>query len=130
MSFVMPKKKITPNDVIIISLVFVIGVVSLIFVFSKKRDTKNAVIKTGEDTLTVSLDTDGDYEFASNGYKFTAAVRNGEIYVVSSDCPDGVCRNTPPIGKRDGTIICLPAKMMIYCTAEVDDTNEADISVP
>ena len=124
-----PARKITFCDVIIIICVITVIVISSLLLFAKKQSAEFAAIKTDEETINVSLGKDGEYEFSSGGYHFKAIVKDGEISVAESDCPDGICKNTSAIGKRKGTIVCVPAHMIIECKGEVE-SDGADVVVP
>ncbi len=124
-----PARRITVCDVIVMISVIAVIVISSILLFGKKQSSEYAAIKTDKETINVPLGEDGEYEFSSGGYHFKAGVKDGEISVIESDCPDGICKNTSAIGKRNGTIVCVPAHMIIECRGEVE-SDGADVVVP
>lgn len=47
-------------------------------------------------------------------------VENGEIFVGFSRCPDGLCRDMGRISKEGQTILCLPNRISVVISGEVD----------
>ncbi len=130
MSARIPKKKLTICDCAILAAVVVLTAVSFIFVLRPSNDAGYAKIVTAETSFTVELDkSDYKFDFESCGYHYTALVDDGSISVVSADCPNKECVSSRSIGKRPGSIVCLPGKMIITCE-EVDSVEDADIIVP
>ncbi len=115
-----PKRKLTVFDAILIFVIILTAALPIIFT---KSDNTKAVISTAGGSMTVDLAADTAFILESNGYHFKISVSNGEIYVEESDCPDGICKNTRPVGKTNGSIVCLPAKLMITCGEEVSDSD-------
>ena len=129
MSKVLPKKKLTAADIVIIAAIALLTVLSVILIAVSGKTEVHAIVKTDRETFAVPLGKDIVYTFTSNGYTYTAEVSDGEIFISSANCPDGICANTRAIGKRSGAIICVPGKMMIKCGSE-GDNNGADVVVP
>ena len=128
MSQILPRKKITLCDVFIMVAVAALAVLSVILFSLVGRENAYAVVKTDVGSFTIPLDSDSTHAFSSNGFTYTAEVKDGEIYIVDADCPDGICKNTRAIGKRGGSIICVPGKMIVTC--ETEETQNADVVVP
>ena len=47
-------------------------------------------------------------------------VRDGSIWVEESQCPDGLCHEMGRISKEGQTILCLPNRISIVISGEVD----------
>ncbi len=127
---VLPKRKITLTDVIIIVLAVILTVASFTFLYLNKNDHTTATVTTADGEFTVDLGEDRTFGITSNGYRYTIIVENGEISVDEADCRDGICRNTRPVGKNGGTIVCLPGKLVISSSKEVRSDGEADVIIP
>jgi len=56
---------------------------------------------------------DGEHVIASGGVTLVLEVSDGAARVVSSDCPDGLCMAMPAISRSGGTIVCVPAEVVI-----------------
>ena len=125
-----PKKKLTLIDIIIIASVVILIIASAYIIYSNHSTSGTAVIHTADNEFSVSLSEDNKYKFSSNGYSFCAEVKDGEISIKSADCPDGICKSSPAIGKRNGTIVCVPACMYISCEEGVSEQDNADFIIP
>ena len=130
MTIMIPQKKITVFYIIIIVSVVLITVLSFIFILTASSGTTEAHIMTQDKSFEVSLEKDDEFDLKSNGYTYRIKVDNGEISVIQADCPDGVCRNTPAIGKKKGSIVCLPGKLIIECKTAGGESDGADVVVP
>ena len=130
MSRVLPKKKFTAVDLGIIVFAVLIAASSVIFLNSRTTNAKRVTVTADDSTFSLDLSENYVHEFKSNGYSFKAEIKDGEISIIESDCPDGICKNTPAIGKKSGTIVCLPAKMIISCINEEDSNENADAVIP
>ena len=130
MDIKIPQKNLTAADKFILFSVVLITVVSFIIILTPSPNYVTAHIITDDSSIDVSLKEDADYEIESNGYNYTVRVLDGEISVINATCPDGICRNTPAVGKKKGSIVCLPGKMIIECNDTGGDENGADVVVP
>ena len=130
MSFKIPQKKLTAFDIIILIVVALITVASFIFVLNGSSGSTAAHIITAGSSFDVPLEKDAEYDIRSNGYKYRIIGSDGEIFVAEADCPDGICENTPAIGKKNGSIVCLPGKLIIECNKAGGERYDADVIVP
>ena len=81
---------------------------------------RDAVILYEGGQLVAPLDENREYQVISHGYKLTIEIADGAVSVVSSDCPDKLCANTPPIRRAGMSIICVPARLIIYIEGDSD----------
>jgi len=79
-------------------------------------------IRTDHGEETLSLKENGIYTLESNGITLTLEIRDGDLFVAESTCPDQICRHMKPVGKNGGSIVCLPA--LVEITAEGGDRCE------
>lgn len=110
------------NDVIFIAGLLVI--VALIgAAFFLLREEGNAV------TVTVDKQLIGSYSLAEDrtveirtgegGKELNILViRNGEAFVESATCPDGICASHKPISRNGESIVCLPHKVVVTVVTE------------
>lgn len=100
--------------------------VALFFLFSggaKASDTVIVRSESGEER--VSLLEDRCFSLTSHGITLTLEVKQGEIAVVSSDCPDQTCTQMRPIGIHNGgSIVCLPALVEIRSEGRSDGHDQ------
>ena len=80
----------------------------------------NAVILYDGAKLTVPLGEPREYQINSNGYTLIVEVANGGISVISSDCPDKICTDAPPLRRAGMSIVCLPARVVVYIEGGAD----------
>ena len=130
MTVMIPHKKLTVADIVIIVAVALITVISFIFILAPSSGQSTAHIITAEKAFDVSLEKDEKFDLESNGYNYSVMICDGEISVEKATCPDGICRNTPAVGKKKGSIVCLPGKLIIECNDAGGDENGADVVVP
>ena len=123
----LPTKKPTVPDFVLIFVLILSAVIVPVAAGGASSDT--ATVQTAEKTFKVDLSRDTEFSFSSNGYDFTAAVKDGEIYIVECTCPDKICRSTGAIGKNSGAIVCMPAEMVISCD-NGGDADDADFIIP
>jgi len=115
----------------IIVLIFMASLVSLIvFYQSASPGTYAYLYQDGVliETITLS-DITQNYSLkieGTNGAYNTIEVHDGEIGIVSSSCPDGLCMNMGFIHDDLLPITCLPNKLVIKVVSEESDTaNQA-----
>lgn len=123
----LPAKKPTIADFVLTAAIILSGVLFLLFASGKSASSK-AVITTPDKTIEVDLGENTSFPLTSNGYDFVIAVADGEIYVKESNCHDKICKATGAVGKRPGSIVCMPAKLIITCKAGGE--NGADVIIP
>ena len=68
----------------------------------------------GNTAYTLNLDTAQKLEIqGENGITLEVECSNGQIRVISSECPDKICVKKGFISMTDESIVCLPAKVII-----------------
>lgn len=118
------------NDwLIIIVVIFIAGIIYLY-----DRHTEEAII--GE-KLNVEIYFDGElYDQVSlDEYKEiiietelginVIEVNKGKVKMIEADCPDHVCINSGSISRPNQYIICLPNKVHVNITGEMEDELDA-----
>jgi len=94
-------------------LLIIIATVFLVLYFVPQGGGDNAEISVnGELYKRVSLDNDNEINIETEFGKNTIVIKNGEIYVTDSDCPDKLCEKQR-ISKDGGSIVCLPNRVSI-----------------
>ena len=110
---------IKPLDFIAAAGVLLAAVLAALpVVFAGPQD--NAVILYEDAELTVPLDEPREYRIESNGYTLIVEVVDGGISVSSSDCPDKICTDAPPLRRAGMSIVCLPARVVIFIEGDGD----------
>lgn len=108
----MDKKIIIPTA----ALVLLAGILITVWIFMKNAEVKDPAAEirlNGRVIRTVPLSEDCEFTVeCESGYN-TVRVQNGEISVVSADCPDKVCVKTGAISGGNVPIVCLPHRLEI-----------------
>ncbi len=108
-----------PFDLLWVILFLAVALVFHLLISLPQGDTL-IIRQDGKITHSLSLQKDQTLSLAHHGYHLTVTVQNRQAKVTHSDCPDGICRNTPPIEKSGQTIVCLPAA----CSITVENQGE------
>lgn len=114
------------NDVIfIVALLLVVSALGLCFYFFRGEGDKVVVTVDGKEFGTYSLAEDVKVEIrtgAQNEEVNVLVIRDGQAYMETATCPDGICADHKPISREGESIVCLPHKVVItvYATEEED----------
>ncbi len=109
----MSRKAVTVLDIIVLAVVIfsatAIFTISLLSEQgSKVRVTvnENKVFECSlSDTREETIETDLGYNVIT--------VKNGNVYVSSADCRDGICERKGKINKVGESIVCLPHRLIV-----------------
>ncbi len=108
------------NDLLLLGLLLLVGLVLAIFVFAGRK-TGGLVVVTvdGKEVYSHLLneDTTETISGVDGGYN-TITIKDGKVAVTEADCPDGLCMNTGFISTSDQSIICLPHKLVVSIEGE------------
>ena len=70
-------------------------------------------VTVGDKKESYSLETDRVFKLENNGVTLTVSIKDGEVTVKSSDCPDRVCVASGKISKVGQTVVCAPAQISL-----------------
>ena len=120
------------NDVIFIAaLLLVVSVCGLCFYFLRGEGDKVVVTVDGKEFGTYSLAEDVRVEIrtgAEDEELNVLVIRDGQAYVETATCPDGICAGHKPISREGESIVCLPHKVVISVT-DKGSIDEIDAEV-
>lgn len=111
------KKFFLKGDIIVIVIVFT---VSLIFSKINFEEASVAVVRIDgveKGRFSLSGRDDGVYVFKSKYGSNTVEIKEGNVRITETDCPDELCRKQGKI-KKSGKIICLPNHLTIEITGD------------
>lgn len=117
-------KYIKKGDLIILGCIFIVCML-LMFVWVKFSGPGAYVIIKSDNKVVGKYDLhkDGLYRIESdNGYNIVA-IKEGEVFVVESDCHNQICVNTHSISSSGQSIMCLPHKMLVTITGRSGDVD-------
>lgn len=107
-------------DIIILVILIIIAIGSWIGVtvlFDVNGDYVEVILDNRVEKV-ISLNEEGDYELEDGDHSNIITIKNREVYMKSSDCPDQVCVKQGKIKKQGESIICLPHKLVIRIASE------------
>ena len=119
--------RICRNDIFLIAGLALISVILLIIpiVTAEKPDSPALLIRVdGEEYGTYPLKEDRTIEIGDSN---VCEIRDGEVKMISADCPDRLCLHMNAIDENGGTIVCLPNKIVLsIVNAEEPEGGELD----
>ena len=108
------------KDFIIYFIVLSLFILSLLLSFVS-GDKGNTIAVYVDREIYAEYPIDSDKEFLIKGadsVELKMSIKDGNVYVSDSNCPDKVCENTGSINKTNESIICLPGKIVISVVSE------------
>ena len=106
-------------DIIFISSLIILSLLSLLLITANQKDGAIAVVEiNGTVVEEYPLDTDG--VFSLNGGSNTLTIKGGVAYITASTCPTHSCERYKAkwIGQK---IVCLPNDVTVSIEGESDD---------
>ncbi len=80
----------------------------------------------GKTVKTVPLSADGEFTVDEvPGMVF--AVKNGQAYIVRSDCPDRLCEQMGPVSRAGQAVVCLPNRVVLTVESPAADPGAPDM---
>jgi hypothetical protein len=115
------------NDIIFVAVLLAIVLLAgLVVLFARGEGDMVEVTVGGKIFGEYYLNADRQVEIRVGDNYNILVIENGEAYVESASCPDGICSDHRPISKNGESIACLPNKVAVTVkTAETE--NEPDI---
>ena len=112
------KRGIKP-DVIVLSALALVALVSLLFIFIFRREGARCEVEIdGTVVAEYSLFENGTYVL--NGGTNTLVIENGTAYLINCDCPDKTCEKRGTIRFVGQTRVCLPNRLSVTVRGESD----------
>lgn len=113
------------NDIIfIVVLLLSVSVLGLFFYLFRGEGDRVVVTVDGNVFGTYSLTEDIIVEIRTGEQDAELnrlVIKNGEAYVETATCPDGICAGHKPISREGESIVCLPHKVVITVYAAEKD---------
>ncbi|MCD7847100.1 MAG: NusG domain II-containing protein [Oscillospiraceae bacterium] len=109
------KHKLKSDLLLFIAIALVAGLL-LTLTAALKSDGSTVVITLNGTTYT-EADLSKNVEISVDGL-LTVIIEDGEVWVVDSTCPDGLCEKSGSISKSGESIVCLPCGVVVKITAD------------
>lgn len=123
-------KKIKNDLLLITGLLLGVSIIGAAFFFLRGEGDTVKVTVDGQVYGSFPLSEDRTVEIRTGENEENVnllVIRDGEAYVESATCPDGICADHKPISRDRESIVCLPHRVVITVYGETDG-GEADIN--
>lgn len=109
------KKRFGKADVILLSVIFFILILWVIFSFVFKKEGVSVVVTVeGKEYQTVPLSKDQEIEIKKDGTVINrVSIHEGKADMTEATCPDKLCVHQKPVSKSGETIVCLPHEVVV-----------------
>lgn len=118
-------------DIIVISAILLVGIISLICVFTLRKEGNVVTVTVdGEVIGEYSLDVNATYELsgatATDEHPITniLVIKDGVAYLTDANCPDKTCVKRGKIKYVGQSITCLPNKLNVKVVDKANDGFE------
>lgn len=110
---------------IVIIVILLIGITGSVLVLTSPSQRRVRVLSDQQEVYAADLSTAADttFDVSFEGHVNTIEVRDHQIRVLSSDCPDQTCVRMGWLKSASMPIVCLPHRLVVEFT---DDTQEID----
>lgn len=115
------------KDIILITAVLVIALVSFAAIKMTQKDGKQVVVTVdGKEVYQTSINKDQTYKIPEEDGTNIMQIKDGKVTMKKADCKDQICADHKPIEKSGETIVCLPHKVVIEIKSENGKEQELD----
>lgn len=117
--------KLFKRSDIVFTAVIVAAALAIWGVFAAAPQGERAVVMLdGKQIASLPLDVDTTYTVRGE-YTNVLEVKDGEIFVADTDCPNQICRKEGAISRAGQSIVCAPNKMTVTVTGGEGDGVDA-----
>lgn len=115
------------NDIILAAVIILFAMLFSLAQFLTGNERGSLVTITVDGKLygTYSLDEEQDIEIDTSLGHNRIRIKDGKVFMLEADCPDGYCKKQGKIVMEKETIVCLPHKLIVEIQT-TDDTDNAD----
>jgi len=108
-------KLIKRSDIIFTAAVVAAALLIWGWTATAPRGERALVMLEGREIASLPLDTDTVYTVRGE-YTNVLEVKDGEVFVADTDCPNKTCQKEGAISRAGQTIVCAPNKMTVTVT--------------
>lgn len=113
------------GDLLIYLAALALAALPLLMLLAPKPAPACAVVRIdGSEVHRFSLEADAQRTFSTAHGNNTVQVHNGQVRMLSADCPDGTCVSMGFISRANETLVCLPHHLTV--TLEGADASAPD----
>ena len=119
------------NDIILIVSFLTVILLSVLLLFLFRTEGDSVIVSVnGKVYGEYSLNTDTEVEIKSGDGYNVLVIKDGEAFVKSASCRDGICSSHRHIRYNGESIICLPNDVVIEIRSQDrDQPKQPDITV-
>ncbi len=107
-----------------IALIIVAVIFLVLWLIPKPQGSTVIISLNGEVYREIPLNENSVIPIETEFGKNTVVIEKGEVWVIHSDCPDGLCEKDR-ISKSGESIVCLPNRLSVT----VGDKNKEEVDV-
>lgn len=118
---------IKKNDIILISVVIIIGLSLMAFLNLNKSEGSKVLLIVNDNTVkSFPLSKNITYSYKNeDGIANTFRIKDGYVEMLNATCPDKLCVKHKKIHYNHETIVCLPHKLVL----KIIDGENQDIDM-
>ena len=114
------KRRKLKNDILFIAILMAVVIVAGVGLYFGRGAGDTVVVTVDQvvyGTYPLSKDVTVDILTGEDNHNLLV-IQDGEAYVESATCPDGICAAHNPISRDGESIICLPHRVVVAVEAE------------
>lgn len=113
------------GDVFIYLAALLLAALPLLTLLAPAAEPARAVVRIdGKPVHSFPLHKDAQEQFITKNGANTVCVQNGQVFILSADCPDKTCVSMGGISRANETLVCLPHRLTV--TVEGADPSAPD----
>ncbi len=120
---IMNRKLIKVKDFIILLILITACGLFILISHNQNRGSYAVISVNGKKAERLSLSKDIENFTVKGADNISFTIKNGEIYVSESDCPDKICLKTGHISRKGQSIICVPKRVSVTIESSGNDTD-------
>ena len=105
------RTKVGVADITVCIVALILVVILLLVPSGSSSNT--VYVKTDDSEFYIDLSENTTKSVTSNGHTLSLEIKDGEVRVTDSDCPDKLCEKVGWIKDSSQIIVCAPAKVLI-----------------
>lgn len=115
-------KHITFGDKILFCILLLSAILSLYFIVPADSDAEFVSIRVqGVEQAKLPLSKNKLLTLAGAAGEATIEIKNGQVRIVASDCPQQICVKTGRIKRQGEIIVCVPNRIIVHITGNHDN---------
>ncbi len=121
----MLSEKRTAFDIAVICTVVLLAILLFAFKLVPKSEEKILMVISEGNTEELSLDSDRELEYFSNGIALTVRIEKGTAVIKSSECTNGICMRSGKVKNNGDAVVCAPASfaLVVKSRGGVEDAD-------